>query len=85
MIDPIIPDNSVPIVDEEGKSLQVFTLFLIDLLNRTTLVGSGSPEGVVSAVSGRTYMDDTGTTGSILYVKKLNDISGDTTKGWILV
>lgn len=45
------------------------------------LSGTGSPEGVVEAEPTRLYMDDSGTAGNILYVKK----SGTGNTGWILV
>ena len=52
------------------------------LVNKNeVLSGTGSPEGVVEAEPKRLYMDDTGTAGNILYVKKSG--TGDT--GWILV
>lgn len=47
----------------------------------TVLSGTGSPEGVVEAEPTRLYMDDSGTAGNILYVKK----SGTGNTGWILV
>ena len=47
----------------------------------TVLEGSGSPEGVVTAIPTTLYMDTAGTAGNILYVKKTGE--GDT--GWILV
>lgn len=47
----------------------------------TVLEGTGSPEGVISAEPTTLYMDDSGSAGSILYVKKTG--AGDT--GWILV
>jgi hypothetical protein len=47
--------------------------------------GAGSPETVVEATETSLYMDTAGTAGNILYIKKLSDISGDRTRGWILV
>lgn len=47
--------------------------------------GSGSPEGVVDARVGVLYMNASGTTGSILYIKRDNDVAGDTKQGWVLV
>ena len=49
------------------------------------LTGEGSPEGAEEGVQGKLYMDTIGTAGSILYVKRDADISGDRTQGWILV
>lgn len=55
------------------------------LIELDILEGAGSPEGVVVAKSRRLYMDTSGTAGSILYIKKLSDISGNRANGWILV
>lgn len=55
------------------------------LVELDILEGTGSPEGVVEAKPRRQYMNTAGTAGSILYIKKLADISGDRTQGWILV
>ena len=50
-------------------------------VDSTVLSGSGSPEGVVTANPKVLYMDENGTAGNILYVKK----SGVGNTGWILV
>lgn len=55
------------------------------LFERALIIGEGSPEGVVEAEKGTTYMDELGTTGSILYIKKQDEISGDRASGWVLV
>ena len=47
----------------------------------TILTGTGSPEGVLTANPTQLYMDDAGTAGNILYIKK----SGVGNTGWILV
>jgi len=49
------------------------------------LTGSGSPENAVEAEITQQYMDTAGVAGSILYIKRDADISGDRTRGWILV
>jgi len=46
----------------------------------TPIVGTGSPEGVVTASPRQRYMDDAGTAGAILYIKK----TGTGNTGWIL-
>jgi len=61
-----------------------FTTLLLALEERTILSGTGSPEGVVDAEPTRLYMDESGTAGAIMYVKRDADIAGDTTQGWIL-
>ncbi len=49
------------------------------------LTGTGSPEGVVVAAQKKLYMDESGTAGNILYIKRDADIGGDRSQGWILV
>ena len=69
----------------DGK-LTERALKLIQLLVQLDILeGAGSPETVVEAKVRTLYMDTAGSAGSIMYVKKLADISGDRTKGWILI
>ncbi len=56
-----------------------------DVEFQTPLTGSGSPEGVLEALSTKEYMDTAGTAGNIKYIKRDDDIAGDKTMGWILV
>lgn len=58
---------------------------LRELVQLDILEGSGTPETFVEAFPRRIYMDTAGTAGNILYIKKLADIGGDRTQGWILV
>ncbi len=81
---PNLPAN-IPIVDAGGNMTEQFRLFLNQITGQQLFVGTGSPEGVVAAQYGARYMDDSATTGSILYIKKFSDISGDCTQGWVLV
>lgn len=82
----LIPVNPVfPIVKKNGIMEQTFQAFVLQIANESMVVGTGSPEGVVEAQQSRLYMDDAGGTGSILYIKKQADISGDKSQGWILV
>lgn len=78
-------DLQLPIVDKDGKQTQEFNDWTIDVTNLQPLIGTGSPEGVVSADVLREYMDASGTAGNIKYIKRDSDILGDATKGWILV
>ena len=51
-------------------------------VNQATVeTGTGSPEGVVTAGPTQLYMDDAGTAGSILYIKK----TGTGKTGWVLI
>lgn len=78
--------NKRPIVDASGVLTQEARLFFNDITALTMITGSGSPENVVDSPKiGALYTDIDASTGSILYVKKLSDISGDTKQGWVLV
>jgi len=59
------------------------------IMDRALIIGTGSPEGVVEALQGASYMDDAGTAGAIHYLKRDNDDGigpiPDKSKGWILV
>lgn len=85
MVKIIPPNITRPIVGSLGIMSLDFTLWAAAVSNLLPQSGVGSPEGVVDGVQRALYMDETGTTGSILYVKKLADIGGDTKKGWVLV
>lgn len=73
----------------EGKQTQELNQFFenmatkIDFLEELT--GTGPPDGIVEAIEGKKYRDTSGTASTIIYVKNLNEIGGDTTLGWILV
>jgi len=76
---------SNPIVNPDGTMTLQFRELLNELTYALPLTGTGSPEGVVDAFQFSTYIDSSGSSGLILYVKKLTDIGGDTTKGWVAV
>lgn len=78
--------NSItPIVSADGTMTQQFRELLNEITQSLPLTGTGSPEGVVDAFQFSTYIANDGTSGSLLYVKKLTDIAGDTTMGWVAV
>lgn len=80
---PPIVNN--PIIDEAGKMVQEFRTWTQSITRESTIVGSGSPEGVIEASLHREYIDSTGSTGTIKYIKMLSSIGGDTKKGWTLI
>jgi len=85
-----LPDIPVPqqfqaIVDDQGNMQRPFQIWVEQMTDLDIIVGTGSPEGVVEARQTREYMDDAGTAGSIKYIKKLDDVAGDKSLGWILV
>ena len=76
-----------PIVEADGTMsppMLHFMLLLQSLVN--PIFGAGSPEGVVEAPQFSPYIDTTaaaaGTSGSIRYIKGLDQIGGDKTLGW---
>lgn len=83
LIDTINAAN--PITDGDLMTQQMRT-FVTQVTASGLVIGTGSPEGVVEANQGRMYMDDAGTAGSILYIKRdASDGAGDTSIGWVLV
>lgn len=81
----IPPTATSPIVLDNGTMSQQFRLWTVAVSDMSLIIGTGPPEGVVPAKQGREYMDVSGTTGSIKYIKKYSDIGGDRTLGWILI
>ena len=76
--------NPVPttsIVNKEGFMLNNFRTWTQQISRVSILEGVGSPEGVITASPTRQYMDTTGATGSILYIKQ----TGTDNTGWVLV
>ena len=74
-----------PLVDENRNASQEMRGWAQAITNLSMVIGTGTPETFIEAIRGALYMDDAGTAGSILYVKRDSDIAGDKTKGWILV
>lgn len=74
-----------PIVDGEGRMTPAFSRWVTQITRLDLIVGTGSPEGVVSGTVGMEYMDDAGAVGAIKYIKRDADIAGDDSQGWVLV
>ena len=79
------PNSNNSIVDSNGRMNQAFRTWAQSVTRESTIVGSGSPEGAIEASLYREYVDSTGSTGSIKYIKMLSNIGGDTSKGWVLI
>ena len=77
--------RQLPIVNEKGNMLDLFYQWFLGVTNLQTIVGTGSPEGVVEAAVPRFYLQTDGAAHSILWVKVLSDIGGDRSMGWQLV
>jgi len=77
-------DFTQPLHDESGYA----SLQLQEFLNEVSMLipqrGEGSPEGIVDSPLWTEYIDTTGTTGSIRYIKMTSSVDGDTKKGWVL-
>lgn len=74
-----------PIVEENGTMARHFR-DQMNVLNRSLpLDGEGSPEGVIEALQFTIYIDSLGLTGTILWIKMLPSVGGDTSLGWLLV
>ena len=75
-----------PLVDKSGIATQDLRSWLVSAGIQLTITGTGSPEGVIEAEVLSEYMDDTGTAGSIKYIKRdIDNGSGDKRFGWILI
>jgi hypothetical protein len=78
-------DPALPIVGKDGTMQPVFRDQMQRFWIQYPIAGAGSPEGVVEGSYLQSYIDVTGTTGSIEYRKMLPDIGGDKTQGWVAV
>ena len=74
---------AVPVIDADGRMAAHFRDEMARLSRAVPILGTGSPEGVVDGVQGQTYINTSGSSGSIFYVKKSADVGGDATQGWI--
>lgn len=80
------PTRQQALVDDKG----VMTLRVSEWVNIINLFppiqGTGSPEGVILAQIGQTFIDtDADIVSSFLYMKQKADILGDRKKGWRLI
>lgn len=73
------------IVTVNGEPNLRMSIWMAQISDLSMKSGIGSPEGVVFGVKDAQYMDDAGSTGSILYIKRDVSIGNDPTQGWVLV
>ena len=86
MVDRIsIPSANRPFVDEDGILTSQSRTFIRSVFIQALIIDTGSPEGVIEAEIGSSYMDSAGVAGAILYIKRDDNIGGDKSQGWILV
>lgn len=69
-------------VDADGRLTNVFRVYLNSLALSVPIVGTGSPEGVVSAQQYSLYIDESTPSAPVQYRKMLANISGDDSQGW---
>ena len=74
-----------PIVEDDKTMAQAFRQWTQQASLSIPIIGSGSPEGVVSALQYSLYINTAGTTGTLQYRKMLPSIAGDVTQGWVAV
>ena len=74
-----------PVINSGGQMSQQMRSWAQAVTQLQIVSGIGSPEGVVKASPKQVYMDESGTSGSILYIKRDDNIGGDTSQGWILI
>lgn len=77
------PDR--PIVDDKGSQSEQMRLWTQRVTNLVPIIGEGSPVGIVEALQGQQYIDTTALTGSVFYVKQLDNVAGDKRLGWQLI
>jgi hypothetical protein len=76
-------NHSLPITDKPASD--PFRLWMARTDLGTPLTGSGSPEGVVEARQFSLYINETGSSGTLLYIKIQPEIAGNKKQGWVAV
>ena len=76
---------SQPIVEKNGTMTQTMRTQMLIVSNNTSIVNSGSPEGVVEATQYSEYIDETTPLSPVVYKKMLTEIGGDRKKGWAAI
>jgi len=81
----ITPIDANTPISKDGVMTDIFQRWMSQVSRLDLIVGAGSPEGNIEAEIGREYLDTTGTTGAVKFIKQLPDIAGDRTKGWVTI
>lgn len=76
---------SQPLVDPAGLPQQAFREWAVRVTNSMVIVGTGSPEGVLTAAQYTLYVDETVPLVPVTYRKMLPEVGGDRSKGWAAV
>jgi len=81
----IVPIDAYTTITQDDLMTDAFQRWMSQVSRLDLIIGTGSPEGVIEATVGRDYLDTTGTTGAVKFVKQLADIGGDRKQGWVAV
>lgn len=73
------------IVDEGGLPEQTFREWALRVANTMVIVGTGSPEGAITAAQYTLYVDEAVPLTPVQYRKMLPAIGTDRSKGWATV
>ena len=71
-----------PIVNDNGEMQQTFRSWALEASNNMPIIGTGSPEGIVSAAQYSLYIDETTPLSPVQYRKMLSEVGGNRLKGW---
>lgn len=77
--------RTIQVTDEKGRATQYLSDFSDAIALLQTIIGTGSPEGVIEAQVGREYLDTAGGVGAVKYIKQLSNIGGDRKQGWVAI
>lgn len=81
----IQPSSGRSMSKGDGSPSTQMNSWLKSITDKALIIGTGSPELIVEANQGALYMDETGASGAIMYIKRDADIGGDKTLGWVLI
>ena len=73
---------SQPVVEDDGTMSQAFREWSLLISRLEPIVGSGSPEGVVTASQYSLYIDNSTPLSPVQYRKMLPSIGGNRSNGW---
>jgi len=78
--------NTASWLESTGKMTAQVRRWVEAVTNFQIIESTGSPEGVLSAKANREYRDTSATNpGTDKYIKRFDEVGGDTTLGWVLV
>ncbi len=82
MPDISVQQEQTPIVGESGRMQPVFKAWVREVTKLNPIIGTGTPEGVVTADQYSLYIDEAVPLTPVEYRKMLPNIGGDDSQGW---